>query len=392
MTRIMALCAAEERFDGQGGAVATWLKEIYDRSAYDVTVVCPEATAAYAETLTVNPAWGSRAGARYVSFARALVKRAGKNPAGGAKKLTGGGRLWVLSQLRAVRSYDLIHVHNRPAYCRWLRQMGYRGVLVCHMHNELSEKNPSPAELAAVDHWVFCSDFIRTKAIADYALAPERCRTIHNGVAGVQRRPGGTLTGKALFVGRLVEQKGVQQAVQMWRAVVESGHATDLDIIGTGGSGGDAFETPYTTELRRLVDELSPHDGSQVRLLGPRSHPEVLAAMDDADVFLLPCQSMEAFGLVVLEAMSRGALPVATDLGGIPEVLPEDWPYRVPVESTVEQGAHAWGSILDATDEARAQLRAASSAKAAEFTWDALVGLFDDLVAQTCPGAMSGRS
>jgi glycosyltransferase involved in cell wall biosynthesis len=70
---------------------------------------------------------------------------------------------------------------------------------------------------------------------------------------------------------------------------------------------------------------------SRVEFLGWRD--DVLSLLDDVDVLVHPAPS-ESFGLVILEACSRGVLPVVfADGGGAVEVLPSD---GIVVRSTEE--------------------------------------------------------
>jgi phosphatidyl-myo-inositol dimannoside synthase len=74
-------------------------------------------------------------------------------------------------------------------------------------------------------------------------------------------------------------------------------------------------------ELQRLCDSrgLSAH----VEFLGQRDLAGVREALDSAHVFVLPSLT-EGLPRALLEAMARGLPAVATNVGGIPELLPPD--------------------------------------------------------------------
>ena len=62
----------------------------------------------------------------------------------------------------------------------------------------------------------------------------------------------------------------------------------------------------------------SLHVQDHVSFLGKRNHVEKLIPL--AHVLLMPSE-MESFGLVALEAMACGVVPVATRVGGVPELI-----------------------------------------------------------------------
>ena len=76
---------------------------------------------------------------------------------------------------------------------------------------------------------------------------------------------------------------------------------------------GDGPERPMAEELIRKLD-LAEH----VRLLGKQQDMEEIYVI--SDLFLLPSE-YESFGLAALEAMAAGAPVVASDAGGIPEII-----------------------------------------------------------------------
>lgn len=113
------------------------------------------------------------------------------------------------------------------------------------------------------------------------------------------------------FVGRLVPEKGVEDLLQAWSQVRSFFPEAYLVFVGE-----DAQSGVYQVFLRRLSEELGI--SSSVFFVG--FHNDIPTILPDIDILVLPSH-MEAFGYVLLEAMAAGSLIVATEVGGIPEVV-----------------------------------------------------------------------
>jgi glycosyltransferase involved in cell wall biosynthesis len=108
-----------------------------------------------------------------------------------------------------------------------------------------------------------------------------------------------------LFVGRLVEAKGVRDAVSAWR---QSGVGLPLVLAGTG---------PLRAELERLAAE-----GEAVEVLGWVGRERLPAVYARARALVMPPRWQEPFGIAGLEALAHGVPVVAWESGGIGEWHP----------------------------------------------------------------------
>jgi len=112
-----------------------------------------------------------------------------------------------------------------------------------------------------------------------------------------------------LYVGQLIGRKGLPYLIEAMDVVRKNVRNAKLLLIGQGADEGSLQDL---VEKRGLAD--------QVFFLGVENHEHVLAFMNVSDLFVLPSIE-EAFGIVLVEAMSQGLPVVATDVQGVPSIV-----------------------------------------------------------------------
>lgn len=365
---VVVLVAAEERMDGTGGAVATWVREIY-RETDGVRVIAPVIGAEWGRDLdlVVPPGYGPLHKA-----ALAVANRAGRlarrSPAALYHRLTGRGRLYLRMAIPLIQGARVVHVHNRPDYVPALRAAGYRGAVICHMHNDHLpanvERSPELADPGVVDLYLHCSDDLRRKG--ERVTPGIRHATIYNGVRRIapQATPS---TWSLAFAGRLTPEKGALEAIEVTRRLRDDVPAT-LDIYGGSDSGHSHGLTPYVRQLQAAADPGTSHPF--VTLRGHLPHDELLEAIGRHRLLLNPVQWDEPFGMVVVESMAAGTPVVAFARGGIPEIIRDgvDGVLVAPDEGI--EGMVA--AVLALDDAAISHMSLAARERAATFEWSAL--------------------
>ncbi|MCI4363786.1 MAG: glycosyltransferase family 4 protein [Thermoplasmata archaeon] len=114
-----------------------------------------------------------------------------------------------------------------------------------------------------------------------------------------------------LFVGRLASNKGLEPLVDAFASLARSDPTASLVLAGADGG----MQARVEDRVRRAGL------GSRVKLTGYIEDERLLASgIREARLLVLPSE-YEAFGLVLLEALSQGTAIVASRVGGIPEVL-----------------------------------------------------------------------
>lgn len=110
-------------------------------------------------------------------------------------------------------------------------------------------------------------------------------------------------------IARLSPEKGLDVLLQAARPVLAERADAELLIAGDG---------PLRAALARQAGALGL--GDRVRFGGAFDHARLAEIMDLTDILVLPSLS-EGLGYVILEAMAYGKPVVATDVGGVPELV-----------------------------------------------------------------------
>jgi glycosyltransferase involved in cell wall biosynthesis len=153
-----------------------------------------------------------------------------------------------------------------------------------------------------VDVYVALTAFAREK-MTESGLPAGKIAVKPNFV-GDARACGTGQGGYALFVGRLSSEKGIHTLLDAWSRL---GGQLRLKLVGDG-------------PLAELVKERARSLPS-VELLGWQSHDRVVDLMAEAKCVIVPSVWFETFGLVVIEAFSRGTPVVASRIGALAELV-----------------------------------------------------------------------
>lgn len=165
---------------------------------------------------------------------------------------------------------------------------------------------------------IVCSDYMRREVTALFDLPAERITVIPNGVdadnwqvTATQRRrvrqayPGGLV----VFTGRLEWEKGVHTLIDAIALVRKAVPEVQVVIAGRGSTRDDLLAQVRRKRLGRVVS-----------FQGWLPEAELHALVAAADAVVVP-SIYEPFGMVALEASSVATAVVASDAGGLPEVV-----------------------------------------------------------------------
>lgn len=177
-----------------------------------------------------------------------------------------------------------------------------------------------------------------------------------------------------LFVGRLVEKKGLGVLLEAMPALVERRPSIRLTVVGFG---------PEEAALRARAEALGV--GGRVRFAGPVAQADLPMFYRRAAVFVAPFVQAgdgdrEGLGLVLVEALGCGCPVVTTRIPAVREVFDGEWPPFAAEPASV-QGLVA--SILAVLSEHRAacdRVQQGLPALRRRFDWEHVAAAYANLI------------
>ncbi len=300
--------------------------------------------------------------------------------------------------IRAVNSSKIVHAHGHPYLTSLVAgklAKRYSKPFVLTQHNTFIEYNNMFDNIENLNDLTVGKQNLKdadriiavSNATKDYVLRlganPKKVVVLHNGVDLAKFRP---LEGKreemrrklgiplnaivVLTVRRLVFKNGVDTLIDSANIAIKKNPRIVFLAVGKG---------PDSDSVKMRINQFGIE--GNFKLAGFVSDEDLPFYYNVADLFVLPSKSGEGLPLVALEAMACALPVIATDVGGISEVLTDDYGKLVPPNQP-EALAKA---ILDfaAVDfsSRKIELRAMMEKK---FSWDAnverLAEIYEELI------------
>lgn len=219
----------------------------------------------------------------------------------------------ALASLEAARELEVAGVYELPiGYWRAAHEI-YReerernpewAVTVTRAFDSQEKLARLDEELRLAGRVVVASSFTRRTLELAPSIGGPIDLVPYGAPSSIERLPGRTSNRplRILFAGQLSQRKGISD---LFDAVAPLGDAVTLTVIGRKTS----------QECRPLDAALTRH-----RWISSLPHDELLEEMSHHDVLVFP-SLFEGFGLVILEAMSRGLVVIATPNTAAPDFI-----------------------------------------------------------------------
>ena len=237
----------------------------------------------------------------------------------------------------------VLECHSRLSWLlairRW-RQANPTDVLWCNgllpafatslLPNRLVHLHQRPEGVLKVAAWLakFRSLAVVVPSLSMQSVIPG-ARVLPNWIAQARvSKPDASTVLRVGFIGRLATIKGIDVLAEALTLAGPSAEGMQLIVAGEARFTSDADSQAVSQALSKL--------GDRVTYLG-WVKPEVF--LSQVDVVCCPSVWQEPFGLVVAEAMAAGKPVVASRVGGIPEILGDDYPYLVEPGDPVKLAA-----------------------------------------------------
>ena len=276
-----------------------------------------------------------------------------------------GHQVSVITHSKGAPVWQGIYVYRRPAFGQLLRllrtcdvywqnniSLSYLAPLLfvprpwfttAHLWPSLTNSIWSPRPILKHCVQLFTRNIYISKAVSSHHLWPGVVIPNPVDVDRWKSSGGSSRVRDIVFVGRLVEGKGCALLIDALALLYLKNQCPTVTIIGCG---------PQMPDLQHLVYSYNLH--GLIRFTGVLQGQALVNEVCEHRLAVIPSTWEEPFGVVVLEAIAAGCVPLFSSMGGLPEA---SGPCGFRISSLTPQGlAASISTSLLAYDELKASL------------------------------------
>jgi len=282
--------------------------------------------------------------------------------------------------------FDVIHVHDWLAAFSGISFKHYlKKPMVLTVHStEIGRaqglRSPDSFSINGIEWWatyeadrvIVCSQSMKNEIGGHFNLPLDKVDVIPNAIdptkyqtsveRGSVRQRYGVGYGEKLIlcVGRLVPQKGIEYFIRAIPSIAKRYPEAKFIIVGEGWSR-DILE----------AEARASGQGRKIQFTGFASDKEVINLMTSADVLVVP-SVYEPFGIVALEGMASGVPVVASQVGGLSEVIEHNRTGLFVYPRSPESIAWGIDRVLSDPDHAKWLTENAKEKLHKAYSWEAV--------------------
>lgn len=227
--------------------------------------------------------------------------------------------------------------------------------------------------LRNADFVTSCSNYLLLKARTLCPVIEGKSIAIHNGIdlADFDQKNSYKHVRPYIFAaGRFVYKKGFDILIKAFTRILTKGYNIDLILAGEGEELSNYIMLADSLHIQWSFDVPDSKEKTRGLIFWGRANGnEMKSLLSGSKIFVVPSRR-EPFGIVILEAMAAGTPVIATNVGGIPEIITTDTGMFVPKENDIELSNAI--EILLNKKNLRDELIKKGKKRAEEFSWEVI--------------------
>ena len=278
---------------------------------------------------------------KVIKYLLAIVRRMFKN-----KNIITPYLYLVIKNIKkhnSINKYDLIILENEVISLIHLRKFFKNSKIALHLHNDYLNKNTKYCnEIIDSCDYFFCVSKYIEKQIK--GIDPKaNTLLLYNGVDFSIFNKKVDLNEKKefleknkikkddfiiLYTGRIMEEKGVEELIKAFNNLKKKEKNMKLLLVGGPKNPRKEKNDEYYAKIKSMCNE-------SIIMLGRMQQEKLKTIYSIADIQVTPSKWQEAFGLVIVEGMYNKVPIIATNTGGIPEIINKDCGIIVSTENLI---------------------------------------------------------
>jgi glycosyltransferase involved in cell wall biosynthesis len=283
----------------------------------------------------------------------------------------------IVTEIAQEFQPDLLHIYHvgmGALLFDGMHQIPSLMTLHAHVPPEQIEPDaPLTTLLESIDYVACCSQNVSDELQESLPSFRGRSSAILNALEApnIEPTPLSFTPPKILAIGRLVQAKGFDTAINAFALLHPYFPDLRMSIVGNG---------PAYNSLKRQISVKGLSE--YIDMPGWVEPDDVFTLINEYTITIMPSRNREPFGLVALQTAQMARPIVASNIGGLPEVVEQDVTGLLVPQNDARAFALAVKSLLDDPERAIEMGLKARDYALSSFLWSNHIEAYDKLIQQ----------